>query len=79
MSGQVLGHGQRVLRVPLHAQVECLQPLQKQKCIEGRHAATGVAQTLHPGLENKGQGPERFHVGQAVVGRVRLDKVAEAS
>ena len=74
-----MSHGQRVLRVPLHAQVKGLEALQKQKGIEGRHAAAHIAQALHPGFENEGQRAEGFHVRKAVVGRVGLDEVAEAA
>jgi len=50
---KVLGYGQRVLRVPLHAQVQRFDALKQQEGIEGRQCRSGIAQPLHAGLENK--------------------------
>ena len=59
---QVARHGQRILRVPLHAQVQRLDALQQQECVERRKRRAGVAQPLHARLEDEGERAERLQM-----------------
>ena len=74
-----LRHGQGVLGVPLHAQVQRLGPLQQQEGVEGRHASSGIAQPLDPCLEDVGQRTEGAGVGNAMVGRIGIGELLEAA
>src|SRR5208283_725713 len=42
-------------------------------------AGSGVAQTLHARLENEGQRPKGFGIGNAVIRGIRIDEIREAS
>ena len=75
----MLGHGERVLRVALHAQVQGFDALQQQEGVERRERGAGVAQALHAGLEDEGQRPEGLGVGEAVVGGIGLGELLEAA
>ena len=75
---QHFGDGEGVFRMALHAQVEGFNPLQNEKRVERRKAGTGVAQALYAGLQDECEIGERSGIGKAVVGRIGLDKVAEA-
>ena len=55
---QVLGHGQRVLRVALHPQMQRLYALKKEERVEGRQRRAGVTQTLDASLQMKASGPK---------------------
>ena len=68
---EMLGDGEGVLRVALHAQVQGFDALQEQEGIEGRERGAGVAQALDAGLEDEGERAEGLGVGEAVVGRDR--------
>src|SRR6185437_10823940 len=63
----------------LHAQMEGFNSLQNEKCVERRYAGAGVAQTLYASLQYKSQVGERRGIGEPVIGRIGLDKVAKAS
>ena len=62
----------------LHAQVQSFNPLQNEKRVEGREAGAGVAQALYAGLQDEGEVGEGSGVGEAMIGRIGLDKVAKA-
>ena len=70
---QVARHGQGVLGVPLHAQVQRLGPLQQQEGVERRQARAGIAQPLHAGLDDERQRAERLGVARRrdTTGRAR--------
>ena len=76
---EMLGHGEGVLGVALHAQVQRLEALQKQEGVERREGGAGIAQALDAGLEDEGERAEGFGVGEAVVGGVGLDELGEAA
>ena len=63
----------RVLAVPLHAQRQCLQPLQEHEGIERAHRGADIAQELNAQLDDVGDvgaevlGGEDVAVDQAVV------------
>ena len=64
---------ERVLTVPRHPQVQCLQTLQKQEGREGAHAASHVAQKMRPALQDVRDVADRLDgLGKhdAVIGRV---------
>ncbi len=76
---QHLGDGERIFRVALHAQVKSFNSLQNEKRVERREAGTGVAQALYSGFQDKGEIRECSGIGEAVIGRIGLDKVAKAA
>ena len=67
----MLGDGERVLRVALHAQVQRLSSLQQQECIERRERRAGIAQALHARFEDEGERAEGLGVREAVIRRDR--------
>ena len=75
----MLRHGQRILRVALHAQVQRFNPLQQQERIERRERRAGVAQPLHARLQNERQRPKRLRVRKAVIRRIRLGELLESA
>ena len=56
-----------------------LGPLQKQKRVERREAGSGVAQALHPRLDDERQRSEGFGIGNAVIRGIGIDEIREAS
>ena len=63
----------------LHAQMQRLGALQQQEGIERRQAGAGIAQALHPRLEDERERPERLGVGDAVIRRIGLGEILEAA
>ena len=55
MGLQEAPHGERVLAVALHPQMQCFEPLQEQKRVEGTHRRSQIAQKLrkNAGLPDK--------------------------
>ena len=76
---KMLGDGEGILGVALEAEVERLNPLQKQEGVEWREGGAGVAQPLHAGFEDEGQRTEGLGVGEAMVGRIGLGELLEAA
>ena len=76
---QILRQRQGVLRMSLHAQMQGLGSLQEQKRVERREAGSGVAQALHPRLDDERQRPESFGIGNAVVRGIGIDEIRKAS
>src|ERR1017187_8566855 len=72
-----LGYGKGILRVALHTEMKRFGALQQQEGIERRERRAGVAQTLHPGLENERQWSKRFRVGNSVVRGIGFHEVRE--
>ena len=58
MPRKILGDLERVLRVPLHAQVQRLRTLQQQEGVERRERRSGIAQPLHARLDDERQRSE---------------------
>src|SRR5271165_1396262 len=79
MAGEKLRDLQRVLGMALQAKVQSLRALQQQESVKRRQAPTGVAQPLHARLDDESEIAERLGIRDAVIRRIRLDKVAEAS
>src|SRR5271167_4874978 len=65
--------------MPLQSEMQGLRTLQQQEGIKRRQASSGIAQPLHSRLDDEGEIAECLGVGDAVVGRIGLDKAAEAS
>ena len=76
--GEELGDALGVGHVPIHAQAQRLDALDRLPAIERRLAAAEVPQDLDPRLQDEGR---RAQVGvhQPVVGRVRRGEVGEAA
>ena len=73
MFREELGHGQGVLRVPLHPQVQRLQAQQRQERPERTLARPRVAEPMRADVEDVGDvadRPQRFFEDHAVIGRV---------
>jgi hypothetical protein len=75
---QVLGDGDGVLAVAVHAHRQGLDALQDQEAVEGRDGAAHVAQRHDAGAADVGRGAQRLGVDHAVVGDVRLVEHREA-
>ena len=76
---QPVGHGKRVLGVALDSERERLEALQEEKRVERAQRGAGVAEALHPELDDEGEVADGLDVADAVVAGVRLDEVGEAS
>src|SRR5215472_16093812 len=79
MSCKIFSHLQRVLRMPLHSQVEGFDALQEQERVEWSQTPSGVTQPLDAGFDDEGQRPESGRIGNAVIRRVGLNEVLKSS
>src|ERR1017187_3988697 len=75
----MLGGGESILRVALHAEGKGFEALQEEERAEGRDCAAGVAKAFDARLEDEGDGAKGFDVGEAVVGGVGIDEGGEAA
>ena len=74
---EVLGRGQGIGAVAVHAHAQRLQPLQKQKGVERAHARTQVAQPFDAGLDDESQLAERLREFQIVIAGARFGDLRE--
>src|ERR1700757_4157839 len=76
---EVACDGEGILRMALQAQMQRLDSLKEQECVERRQGSAGIAQSLDPRLENKRERPEGLDIGKAVIGRIGPGELLETS
>ena len=64
--------------MPFHTKTQGFQSLDQQPRIQRRLTGTDVTQNPGARFGDEGQRPEIVRVGNAVIGRVRLDEIREA-